>query len=102
VTDHPSDLTEGMTGTGVTVAVDGDRIQRASNRFNEQLRVARLAGEHVWVATVAHRVDDPTAAVAGQLHLDAESIVYAGVGCFICETPYEPRMLTRRCKGEPR
>ncbi len=90
-----------VRSTGVEVHVDADRLRAANERFNEAVRVAELGGDHVWIALVTHHLADP-GRLAGERHLDAESIVMAHVGCYVCEEPYDPRLARRRCPGEPK
>lgn len=97
-----TDLTDGMRSTGVKVRIESDRLERAADRLDELARVARISGDHMWVATTAHHIADPVQALADGLVLDAESLLYTGVGCYVCEEPFTPRLLTRRCKGEPK
>lgn len=76
---------------------DYDRIEK---RATGAIGIAKLTGKHLWVAMVAYRVTDPE---RDSLMLDRENLmVYPHIGCFICEQPFTPRMMTRRCPGDPR
>ena len=86
---------------GITQEVPGERLKAAGVRFEEVLRVAALSGDHVWTAIVQHHIIDPVRFVDGG-HLDAESVVAVHLGCYICEQPYDPLLVRRRCPGEPR
>lgn len=62
---------------------------------------AKRSGVHRWVCMVSHYFTDEQAeAFAGRtpenpVLLDASNIMYAGLGCVDCETPYE------LCAGSP-
>lgn len=82
--------------TGQRVEVDGqvDRIPPYDPR----------SGQHLWVWLMAFRanpalMDDPTHTPM----LDRETLLsIKGPGCYYCEQPYTPRLLRRRCPGDPR
>lgn len=79
--------------------VDPEFIQRAEQRFDEEIAYAIKAGEHYWQAVQIHRIT-PAAldgADLGPLLNDRESLRMMRVGCFICETEWEPRLTRRRC-----
>lgn len=63
-------------------------------------------GEHVWVAMAVFRMDGKGLAEAalrdGQPVLDRENLATIEVGCYICEQQFEPRLVHRRCPGEPK
>jgi hypothetical protein len=62
------------------------------------------AGEHYWIVTAGYRINPATAGKDGPLHLDRENLVHLSgtAGCYYCERAYEPRLLLRRCPGDPR
>lgn len=82
-----------------------DRVQRAGVRFDADVAYAEKAEEHVWIVAVAHRITPEAAAAmhgAGNepVILDAESITITGVGCYRCTSPFSPRLVGKRCRGE--
>lgn len=79
--------------------ITAGRLLAGEARFDEQLRVAELGGDHVWMALVQHLVVDPATFDAGGRLLDAESVVGVYLGCFRCEQVYSARLATRRCSG---
>lgn len=91
-------------GTGVVQHVPGDRLERANQRFDADLAYAEKAQEHLWIVAVAHRITEATAREVHAGHqeaiLDAESVSFTGIGCYRCETPFEPRLAGRRCRGD--
>jgi hypothetical protein len=89
------------TGTGIHQHVSAERIKSKTERFDEAVRVAGISGDHVWVALVSHHVHNPEEFVKSA-HLDSESVVSVGLGCYVCEELFQPRLLRRRCPGQPR
>lgn len=76
-----------------------EQIQRIAGRINQAEAVARRDRIHLWVATVAYRVTDPT---SRSINLDHENLcVTPFVGCWVCEEPYQPGMERTACAGEP-
>lgn len=61
------------------------------------------SGEHFWTLFAMYRVDPMAVSRStGPVHLDTENLVHLGaMGCYFCEEPYSPRLLHRRCPGEP-
>lgn len=89
-----TDIAWGTTGQTVEVPGHVDRIPEYDPR----------SGDHLWIMTTAYRVDpqrltDPDAGpgLLGQENL----LLLSGPGCYYCEQPYTPRLLHRRCPGEP-
>lgn len=81
------------TGMKYEASPDVDRIPPYDPR----------SGDHFWIIPVAFRTDPSTWDPSSPVHLDMENLVFAsGAGCYYCEQPYEPRLLRRRCPGEPR
>jgi len=61
------------------------------------------SGDHFWIVPVVYRVNPVNFSPSESVHLDRENLVMvAGVGCYYCERVYEPRLLRRRCPGEPK
>lgn len=96
---HVTEPTRRWVSTGQRVEVDasGGRLDRIPP-YNPKTQ------EHLWIWTVAYRarpelLGDPTHTPI----LDQETMLTTpGLGCWYCEQPYEPRMVHRRCPGEPR
>jgi hypothetical protein len=87
-----------LTGRGPTVEATGQHQLTGHARFEAKLTTARKSGDHFWVALAYYVIDDPSAA---PIHLDLENIGGSpALICYRCETPYEPRLLKRRCKGD--
>jgi hypothetical protein len=71
----------------------------AQNKITENVLRALKLGEHLWIATAAWKVVDPT---NPQLILDKENLLMPPViGCYICELSYSTREFHRRCGGKP-
>lgn len=91
-----------ITPTGQVHQVTADRHERARAKFDEALRVATLGGDHLWTALATFLVDPVAAAQGGGGFLDTENLGGVYLGCYVCEQPFDQRLLTRRCPGEPR
>jgi hypothetical protein len=62
----------------------------------------KRSGDHYWIVPLVFRVDPSTWEPGEAINLDRENLVYAaGAGCYFCEARWEPRLMTRRCPGEP-
>ena len=88
-----------VSGTGIHARVD-----RISDRLDRAVELAARSGDHVWIVIVTHLVSEATLkAMADEpLHLDTESLAGSHIGCYVCEQGYSPRLLRRRCPGEPK
>lgn len=87
-----------VVGSGISTHVGEARADHAAQRLDELLARAERSGEHLWTAVLAFTVD-PT---DDEPVFDAENLVGpVMVGCYRCEEPYVPRLLHRRCKGDP-
>lgn len=85
--------------------VEGTGIYFGTDRARPDLLEQRREGEHVWAVIASYVVSEDVvkrAAAGGQVNLDAENLAYTGLGCFVCQQPYSPRLTFRRCKGEPK
>lgn len=81
---------------GPKIEVTGSAQLAGMKRAEEKLRLAELAGDHLWTVIVQYLVEDP----AAPLNLDSENMAGPPVlGCFRCEEEWSPRLATRRCKG---
>lgn len=61
------------------------------------------SGEHYWTMFAVYRISPETMGTDGPVLLDRENLVHLGSrGCFHCEQAYSPRLLHRRCPGQPR
>lgn len=62
------------------------------------MRALRL-GEHLWIATAAWLVPEPS--TTETLLLDRENLLVSpAIGCYVCEEPYSRRIAHRRCSGK--
>ncbi len=66
-------------------------------------RVPPFAGEHLWMAPVAFRVD-PDDIIAGRtIRMDPSTLIHAGgFVCYHCEEMFDRRLIHRRCPGAPK
>ena len=69
-------------------------------RFEEELRLARLGRDHYWIALFGYRVTMPLP--PEDVMFDLENLRSGPhIGCYICEQPYSDRTASRACQGEP-
>jgi hypothetical protein len=71
--------------------------------LDRALERARANREHLWVMTMAHAISDQSLATMAEIPplFDRETLLYSGLGCFVCEREYQPRLRFRPCTGEP-
>jgi hypothetical protein len=93
-----------VVGSGIQMRVDEGHQAMNPTALDAAQAYAEKAGEHLWIASTCHRISPEALdrAATEPLILDAESLLYAGYGCFVCEQVWEPRLTRRRCPGEPR
>lgn len=92
---------------GMKQHVPGDQVARALSRFDQRLTYAEKAEEHVWIAIAHYSLTDEAAKRVmtdpnEQVILDVENLGGIHMGCFRCEEPLRPRLIGKRCKGEPK
>lgn len=97
VTDSFTAKVRASGATGVFYGVD-----RAHPELLEQQR----PGEHLWICISTHVLDAETIRRTQRkprqkVHLDAENIAAATIGCYVCEQSWSERVSYRRCPGEP-
>lgn len=97
---QPGDLA--TRGLGVQMHVPGELIAARGRRLDELVARAERVGEHLWTMNVCHLVSDIDQAVRGEMLADIENLLYAGLGCYVCEQPFTPELRHRRCPGQPK
>lgn len=95
------------TALGDQQEVNPTRLSGIEERFQAAYAYAIKSQTHLWGVTVMHQATDGTLDVfdgaEGQPLLDADTLLMTpAVGCYVCESPYEPRERRRRCTGEPK
>lgn len=100
VTTAPDEATVATVELG---PIGPGEAEEATARHQVDIEYAQKAGDHYWVAVASYAIADPTtlADPAGNVNLDREHLLGLALGCYICEAPYDPRLLRRRCKGTP-
>jgi hypothetical protein len=94
--------------TAAVYEVTRDEVVKINERFQHELEYAEKADEHVWIVITSHRISKDmakkiaTEVQADEPFLDRENIVNISVGCYRCELALDPRLVDRRCKGEPK
>ena len=89
--------------SGVKIAVD--KTHRSfEDALDKEYNYAIKSGEHLWTALVSYKMDKKSLREMrdSPLLFDSENLLSMHLGCFICEQVYEPKLLDRRCPGEPR
>lgn len=75
-------------------------------RLEKEVNYREKAGLHLWhsIAMYMHTDENVLAAYEGrdQVIMDIENIMAIHVVCFICEEPFDPALMKRRCKGTPK
>lgn len=88
------------TGTGDYRKHDRQSQVTMAGRAAQAIRVAQRDRVHLWIATVAYRITDPTQ--TNGVILDHESLFTPpALGCMVCEEEYRPGMERTACPGEP-
>lgn len=95
------------TSLGDRQEVNPQRLAGIEARFEEAYAYATKSETHLWGVTLMHRATDSTLdsldGKDGTPLLDADTLLMRpGVGCYVCEQAYEPRMRRRKCPGEPK
>jgi hypothetical protein len=92
-----------ITSDGTTVRVDQGHAGMSGDAMRAAERYAIASGTHLWIAAAAYRVspDALERMVDDPLMFDAENLLSVGIGCYVCEQVWEPKLSRRRCKGEP-
>jgi hypothetical protein len=70
----------------------------------DQLRAYHeRSGTHMWQAMLCHTISTEALGKMGDTPplFDGETLIFAAIGCFICETPYKRELRLLRCPGEP-
>lgn len=76
------------------------------HKLEKEIEYHTKAEKHLWntIAMFLNSEENVRAAYAGKesIIMDTENLMTLYVGCFICEEPYEPSMIGKRCKGQPK
>lgn len=95
------------TALGDRQEVNPQRLAGIEARFEASYGYAIKSETHLWGVTLMHQASDATLDALdggpGQPLLDADTLLMRpAVGCYVCETAYDPRARRRKCPGEPR
>lgn len=68
-----------------------------------EVRYAMKSQTHLWVVSATFTVDkEMLRAGGGETELlNPERVRQLGAGCLVCSEAYDPRLLDRKCKGDP-
>jgi hypothetical protein len=85
-----------VTSTGIQAEVPANKMPGVGHRA-----VPDFDGKHLWIVTVAYRVNPATFNAANPIHLDTENLLLvSGAGCFWCEQEYSLLLSSKPCKGD--
>lgn len=96
-----------LLGLGQMQEATPHRQEIGRDRLTAEAEYAEKAHTHLWIVIVTHKASDQVLdqhdGVSADLPiLDVDTLLGPPyVGCFVCETPYEPRLRHRKCAGEP-
>jgi hypothetical protein len=92
------------TNDGTVQMVPAEAQVVKMEQFNQEARYAVASRQHLWIAVQTHVVSKDHLKTNGAdgTVLDNESLRQVMLGCYICGSPYDPILLERKCKGEPR
>lgn len=95
------------TGLGDRQEVTPHRLEHIEARFEEAYAYATKSETHLWGITVMHQATEQSLDAfdggPGAPLLDMDTLLMRpAVGCYVCETSYEPLLRRRRCAGEPK
>lgn len=115
-------IAEGMNGTIGTIGLQpAVRRVGAVGEYQEEIKAgdpgamdnpikldnaldhARRTKTHLWIMTMAHAISDQSLATMHETPpiFDRETLMYSGLGCYVCEREYQHRLRFRPCTGEP-
>ena len=90
---------------GVKQFASQETLGKIEEKFKQLYDYAIKSETHLWIATGAYHLSDETLRNMenNPLLLDLENLLMEPqIGCYVCEEPFQMRLLTRKCKGEPR
>lgn len=61
-------------------------------------------GDHMWTMNAMYLLSAKVLELVDTEPpiLDIENLLYTGIGCYICEESYQPKLRLRRCPGPPK
>lgn len=68
-----------------------------------EVRYAMRSEQHLWIVSATYTVDKEVLRAGGgeTTLLNPERVRQLGAGCLVCNEAYDPRLLDRKCKGDP-
>lgn len=95
-------------GTEVIQEITPQRQIHVNEEFDKRYSYHTKSQTHMWMVMLTHYASDTLLdAVSGDSEstplLDSDTLAMAPrVGCYICETMFEPILRLRKCPGEPK
>lgn len=105
---HAQPDDEGVIHTldgGVKQLIEGEQLKKVDEKYEREYDYAVKSQTHLWVATTVYMLSDEAVSTMGEgpVLLDIENLLMVPlIGCFVCEEPFDSKLIHRRCKGEPR
>lgn len=95
-------MTAGWFGLGNQQRLDPGMV---NDRLDSEIEYAVKSKTHLWHSISVHKMSVTALEqmATEPLILDSENLLTLPMlGCYVCETPYERRLLHRKCPGEPK
>ncbi len=91
------------------VDLDQGSVTEGTGQLFDSARAAadlppKVQGRHRWIITAVYVASDQVLAdwsTGAQTILDHENLWVVAPGCYDCEEPYRPAMLSTECPGDP-
>ena len=74
-------------------------LQAKEDKADKAVSYALKSETHLWCATAMFQINPKK---LDEVLMDAENLLFVGLGCFICEQPLSIKLLNRTCPGEPK
>lgn len=90
------------TTQGISQQIDANRLK---DQLKEKYDFAIKSHTHLWQAIAMYSISDNALKNLNKeaLHLDVENMMgLPMIGCFVCEQPFNSKMIYGRCPGEPK
>jgi hypothetical protein len=88
--------------------VDESEVDAINARLERDIAYFTASNQHMWTVAQVHALSDAAArkvangtADDGDLIMDKESLRSVTFGCYLCESPLNPRLIGKRCPGKP-
>jgi hypothetical protein len=82
-------------------------VERIKDRFTREIEYHEKSEQHLWIAVISHQMTDTlakriaTGDESVEPLFDQESLRDISFGCYVCEQALDPKLVGKRCPGEP-